>query len=99
MIILCEKRWIDTCNHPPNSYMGSFHCCGEDYDLYVFDSGSTQSACLRYGDNPGEYMSSFDMVQFITLAVSAPEYHDALELLLTKGRIRFDCSVRVVDQL
>ena len=81
--------WKDGCNHPCESYIGSFETLGEKFDLYLFpDEFHGQGICIRYSDEDSEYMSPGGIVNLIKGARCGMEsYCDALELLLDLGKI------------
>lgn len=89
MIFEIPKAWDDRCNHPGESYVGSFECLGEKYDLYIFDCPSLgQSVCIRFGNDDPDYCSPGNLCSFIQNCSCGIEYYrDALELLKKRGFI------------
>lgn len=90
--------WKDTCGHSKESYVGTFTSILRTnkppgiqpltIDLYVFQNGQVQSACLRYGHGPGD---CFAPGLFITLfnTRAREEYADAIQMLQEKGEIKW----------
>jgi hypothetical protein len=58
-----QPHWHDHCEHPKESYVGSFQLKQQDsgsYDVYVFKvkhSMCGYDVCIRYGSRPSEYIS------------------------------------------
>jgi len=103
------KYWIDGndvgCQHLHQYYVGSFvHeelVLGstmprvEKLDIYVFPQSGGDTVCIRYGDEGHQYYSPGSLIQFIQTA-SLPGhtmYKDALQLIRTKGKIRYEQSI------
>lgn len=84
--------WKDQCNHEAGSYVASFECLGENYDLYIYDHKSsypscTQHICIRYGDEPSYYHSPCGIIELALGAAGMECYQDALEILFADGVI------------
>lgn len=82
--------WEDRCQHPPESYVGSYqfvrhpvdgwHYC----DLYIFDDCEV---CIRIGNEPQEYYSPGPLADFLPRAFMDERYKGAYYLMRRKGRI------------
>jgi hypothetical protein len=91
MISEIRKTWKDGCNHPDDSYVASFECENEKFDLYVFSeifsNRLSHRVCIRFGDEPSQYYSLGSLNMFIqgTRCNADRFMSDALEILLAKG--------------
>lgn len=89
----------DGCDHE-SGYVCSFesYCdlnkTRDTYDLYVFDQWSGQSVCLRFGSEPGEYMSPGPVGQFLRATGSGHNrvYITAARILEALGSFRWDAN-------
>jgi hypothetical protein len=91
--------WTDGCNHDSAAYVGSFETLGEKYDLYVFsDEMYGNNVCIRCGNEPSNYASPGGIVGLIQGAqVGMESYKDALELILSLGKIVWKKGVTRYD--
>lgn len=58
----------------------------KEYDLYLFDNNRV---CLRYGNNPEEYLSIGTLVDMIKRSHTDFVYQEAVTSLLSVGKIQF----------
>lgn len=67
--IVPGPRWKDCCEHAKESYVATFEIWDkgkcEVYDLYVFDQRGRSEVCLRFGDEPGDYISPGNVGQLL----------------------------------
>jgi hypothetical protein len=90
-----EPFHTDHCTHGHDCYVGSFTYGNptphERIDVYVYpDDYYGQEVCLRYGEEDYQYFSPTGISAFIRASVSMPLYQRALELLMEKGKIKFE---------
>lgn len=90
MNIIPGPIWINHCNHPIDSYVGSFQQVETQeivqYDLYLYRAkyeGRGQHVCIRFGDGPEEYWSPYDVLS--VLSAKLPSYEGAAEVLKQLG--------------
>ena len=95
--------FTDECNHGTDHYVGTIQVLRnhEDYkktggifdcyDVYIFHSENYQEVCLRYGNEPHEYISPGTLIDFIRAASNKmPHYYKAMQLILSRGKIRWE---------
>jgi hypothetical protein len=77
-----QRQWVDHCDHPEESYVGSFCGLTRDvvFDLYVYQSSKWYAVCLRYGDEHPEYASYPDIM--MALPNSSECYGEQVERAL-----------------
>lgn len=72
--------WHDFCEHEkdhPSSYQGSFKFDGSKYDVYFYpgtEALSEEDICIRYGDEPHEYISAGDIKRVRQVIRDHPTY-------------------------
>ena len=77
-ILFLKPFFTDCCDHPPESYVCSFVQkgyidhetkkrvdCERKYDLYVYPTQEGYDVCIRTGNEPGEYISPGDAIEFL----------------------------------
>jgi hypothetical protein len=79
--------WKDSCNHPEESYIGSaiyseryfeegiVQYKDQKIDVYVFDNPSSQNVCIRYSNEPSEYISPGTLLDFLFASQREPTNH------------------------
>jgi hypothetical protein len=96
------RFWKDQCNHPADSYVGSFELTTGDegtdgkYDVYMYphriDYLSGLDVCIRYGDEGREYISPGELYGFVKraddLGSKMSNYKAAADLIREKGRFK-----------
>jgi len=95
-------KWTDHCNHPEGTYLCSFQYTvltggspdHEFVDMYVYPdtkwAGSTQSVCLRVGNEGDEYHSPGAIYNVIELAITEDVYGLALDALRYYGKLNWE---------
>lgn len=83
--IVNSPIWINECNHPKESYVGSvkdiiIRYSRMEVDVYV----EGDNICIRFGNKPSEYYSP-SIISLIQNYAYEP-YTSSLNLLLRKGR-------------
>jgi len=101
--------WKDHCNHGPTEYIASFSVIKnrqgvlseEKFDLYLFEGGDIgQEVCIRYGDNPEQYISPGTLADFIQSACSlhtgqsSSEYWMAYQILRDLGQFNWTTKTK-----
>ena len=99
--------WANDCGHSPESYVCSFRIilkveegkrvpCDDKYDLYLFESRGSLELCIRYGNEPSQYCSPGDAVEFMLKnnpnygSFIAQDIYDFVGILLRKyGKLKF----------
>ena len=90
-----DRYFYNHCKHTDDEYICSFSVfeSGDNikrYDLYVFQHGKKQEVCIRYGDEPEEYMSMSDIGHFLSISSRlSPVYIKAAQLLLEAGTVTY----------
>jgi len=88
--------WGNGCDHPADTYVCSFKSWyaankSEVIDLYVYpDSVDGQHACLRYGNELGEYYSPGCLRHIISASSQLARYRAAVEMLSSKGYFKWE---------
>jgi hypothetical protein len=95
--------FVDECNHGSDCYIGTIKVetfynkafKEELYDIYVFnDAYSGQEVCMRFGNEPHEYISPGPLIQFLQIAIchrqNMPHYAFAADLLFHEGQISYE---------
>lgn len=94
MVEIHGPFFINDCGH--NGYVGSFYLWKkgmqrEYYDVYIFDvkpfaEDERQEVCIRYGDEPSEYISPGSVTEFISRKLCGEPHDSAIDLLKLKGK-------------
>jgi hypothetical protein len=97
-----SPHWHDACEHGAENLVGSFRIVSNQgdafrlkkYDLYVFTEHGRQEICIRYGDEPGDYISPGTPKDFVQTAclfrVTQPVYWRAWEILQATGNLKWE---------
>jgi len=89
----------DECNHGKKCYVGSKKYQAwsigelEDYkiDVYIFTDSQGQQVCIRYGDEPHEYVSPGSVCSFLLLVDSGLQaYSEAYTVLRENGTFKWE---------
>lgn len=92
-----EKHFTDCCGHKDEEYVGTIETVERRdntlqevwYDVYVFaDSVTGHSICVRYGNEPGEYLSPGDITMM--MRSNRAIYSLALSLIIEKGIFKYE---------
>ena len=76
--------WFDGCEHPKESYVGSFSINTRKFDIYLYDDNGKEKVCVRFGNEHHEYLSLGDLKMVCSVAETYP---DSLEWVTTYGII------------
>lgn len=82
--------WSDGCEHPSDSYIGSFTIDTRKYDVYYFKDDfawNGKSVCIRYGNECHEYISPGTMENIKDIIAKYPYetvYMTAYSMILNK---------------
>lgn len=88
----------DHCEHGESAYIGSFDLVIRDsnntflegfYDVYVYDGNRGSEICIRYGNEPADYISPGRIDQFAQLQQDEVKTC-ALALINKHGRFRYE---------
>lgn len=93
-----KPKFEDCCSHGKDAYIGSVKYPRKDddgkfgfhrLDIYHYheDWPCGQQFCLRYGNEPGEYLSPGGLVEVITAASRSEKYRAVLGLLRNRGTV------------
>lgn len=93
--------WKDECNHGPDCYVASFEILNrhgkvdlkeatmDRYDLYIFEHSLWgHEVCIRYGNEPQEYISPGRLIEFLQHGKHEP-YTTAIRILTENGFVQW----------
>ena len=89
--------WKDGCNHEKSAYVGTYeaiiarndHPERLTYDLYIYEDRRGLSTCIRYGNEPHEYLSPGPLMNVIKYSAQDEIYAGAVECMLKHGKITY----------
>lgn len=90
-------KFEDCCNHGKDSFIGTIHVVEKlpgsrkwsttPYDIYLFpDRGFGVNVCMRYGNEPSEYIST-TLEHLISAQELSLSYKQAWQLVKAKGKL------------